>query len=79
LLAFDGIPGLLNGGYLVENSCKPRPSLNTLAKRKEFIPTRERGHTGYENVLQIIELKHRSASDPRPMHVARQKCRVRSA
>ena len=43
---------------MVENSCKPRPSLSSLAKRKELIPTRERGHTGYDDVLEIIELKH---------------------
>ena len=59
LLSFDRIPGLLNGSDLIENSCKPRPSLSSLAKRKEFIPTRERGHTGYDDVLEIIELERR--------------------
>jgi hypothetical protein len=79
LFSFDGIPGLLNGGDLVENCCKPRPSLGRLAKRKELIPTRERGDTGYDDVLDIIELKHRSAPNARPMHSARQKFPVRRA
>ena len=48
LLSFDRIPGLLNGSDLVENSCKPRPSLSSLAKGKELITTRERRHTGYD-------------------------------
>src|SRR5688572_27657881 len=51
LLALDGIPGLPDGDHLVENSCQPRPSLCRLAKRKELIPTRERWHTGYDDVL----------------------------
>ena len=58
LLSFDRIPSLLNGSDLVENSCKPRSSLSSLAKRKELIPTRERRHTGYDDVLEIIEFKH---------------------
>jgi hypothetical protein len=47
--------------------------LSGLAKRKELIPTRQRGQPGYDEVLDIIKLKHRSAFDPRPMHIARQK------
>jgi hypothetical protein len=58
LLSFNRIPGLLNGSDLVENSRKPGPSLSRLAKRKELIPTRERRHTGYDDVLEIVELKH---------------------
>jgi hypothetical protein len=79
LLSSDRIPGLLNGSHLVEDSFKPRPSLSAVAKGKELVPTGERGHAGYENVLEIIELKHRNASDSRPMHVARQKGPIRRA
>jgi hypothetical protein len=76
LLSFDRIPGLLNGRYLVENSCKPCPSLSSLPKRKELIPTRKRGDTGYDDVLDITELKHRSGSDPRSIDIVRQKFTV---
>jgi hypothetical protein len=58
LLSFDRTSGLLNGSYVVKNSSKPRPSLISLSKRKELVATRERGHTGYDDVLEIIELKH---------------------
>jgi hypothetical protein len=32
--------------------------LGGLPKRKELIPTRQRGQTGYDEVLDIFELKH---------------------
>ena len=64
-LSCNRIPGLLNGCDLVENTSQPFSSLRGLAKRKEFITPRERGHAGYENVLKILDLKH--AASPRPL------------
>src|SRR5436190_4351428 len=58
LLSFDRMPSLLNGSDLVENSRKLRSSLSRLAKRKKLISPRERRHTGYDDVLEIVELKH---------------------
>src|SRR4051812_3824255 len=57
LLAFNRLPRLLNGRDLTENSCKPRTARSSVAECEELISARERRHAGYDDMLEIIEIK----------------------
>src|SRR5437762_3604512 len=58
MFPFDRSPDLGSRLYFLHDIGQPGPSARSVAERQEFVSSRERGYTSYQDVLDVLEFKH---------------------